>query len=124
MKGTRALFAALAALCLPSCTDDPVTDDPIENPALDDTFADAARSYDVPVDLLKAISYVETRWQHVTGDAEEMGRSAGAGVFALWGDNLASGAAAAGLAPDDVRTGRAASIRAAAARLAELAAAH
>jgi hypothetical protein len=122
MKGTRALFAAMAALCLPSCTTD--APDDVDSPVLEDSFDTAASTYDVPVDLLKAISYVETRWQAVIGEDDELGRPAGAGVFGLWGDNLEKGAAAARLDTADVRTDRDANIEAAAARLAELAAQH
>ncbi|HEX5059458.1 MAG TPA: N-acetylmuramoyl-L-alanine amidase [Kofleriaceae bacterium] len=127
MKGNRALFAAMAALCLiPSCTSDSPdeVDSPVDSPSLDDKFAEAARIYDVPVDLLKAIAYVETGWQNVAGEDDELGRVAGAGVFGLWGDNLERGAAAAQLAVDDVRTDYDANILAAAARLSELAAQH
>jgi hypothetical protein len=125
MMGNRALIAAMAAFCLPSCTTDSSTTDPVEETqVLDDKFAEAARVFNVPVDLLKAISYVETRWQHVTGEDDELGRPAGAGVFGLWGDNLERGAAAAQLSADDVRTDGDANIMAAAARLSELAATH
>lgn len=121
MMGNRAYLAALAALCLLSCT---TTNDEVESQILDDTFEAAARTFDVPVDLLKAIAYVETQWQNVTGEDDELGRPAGAGVFGLWGDNLARGAAAAQLETDDVRTDDDANIAAAAARLAELALQH
>ncbi|MBA3465318.1 MAG: hypothetical protein H0T46_35630, partial [Deltaproteobacteria bacterium] len=122
MKGSRAFIAALAALCLPSCTTD-ATVEIDTSPVLDDNFDSAARAFNVPVDLLKAISYVETRWQHVAGEEHDLGRPAGAGVFALWGDNLDRGAAAAGFDLDTVRDDRDANIHAAAARLAEIAAA-
>ena len=122
MKGSSAFIAALAALCLSSCTTD-ATVELDTSPVLDDNFESAARAFNVPVDLLKAISYVETRWQHVAGEEHDLGRPAGAGVFGLWGDNLDRGAAAAGLDLDLVRDDRDANIQAAAARLAELAAA-
>lgn len=122
MMGNRALFAAMAALCLSSCTTDSTPE--VESQVLDDKFAEAARMFDVPVDLLKAISYVETRWQNVSGEDDELGRVAGAGVFGLWGDNLERGAAAAQLDVADVRTDKFANMTAAAARLAELAAQH
>ncbi|HEY5924012.1 MAG TPA: N-acetylmuramoyl-L-alanine amidase, partial [Kofleriaceae bacterium] len=115
----RALLAAMAALCLPSCTTEATVE--IGTPVLTDKFEQAARDYDVPVDLLKAVAYVETRWNHVAGEDDELGRAAGAGVFGLWGDNLERGAAAAQLDVDDVRTDRTANIMAAAARLSELA---
>src|SRR5688572_3654235 len=105
MMRNRALIAAVAALCLPSCTTELA--DPVEEHDatvdLEDSFAEAARTFDVPVDLLKAISYVETRWQNVDG-TDELGRPAAAGVMGLWGDNLARGAAAAGIGEDDART--------------------
>jgi hypothetical protein len=109
----------MAALCATSCTT--TADVEIDTPVLTDKFEQAARDYDVPVDLLKAIAYVETRWNHVEGEDHELGRVAGAGVFGLWGDNLDRGAAAAQLDVEVVRTKRAANIAAAAARLAELA---
>jgi N-acetyl-anhydromuramyl-L-alanine amidase AmpD len=131
MMGNRALIAAMAALCLPSCTTEPAPSHRIpaadETLVLDDSFATAAHAYDVPVDLLKAIAYVETGWhaaapdEHSEGDSDELGRPSAFGVFALRGDNLARGAAAAGLDESAVRTTTSANIAAAAARLAELA---
>jgi hypothetical protein len=115
MMINRASFAALAALCVASCTTS-------STPDSGDDFENAARAYDVPVDLLKAIAYVETRWQPVVGEPGEFERPTGAGVFALWGDNLSRGAAAAGLTENAVRTDNRSNIEAAAARLAELAA--
>jgi hypothetical protein len=115
------MLAAVAALCLASCTTEPVVDD--RSPDLEDHFAAASRAFDVPVDLLEAVSYVETRWQHVIGE-DELGRPAGAGVFGLWGENLARGAQAIGVDEDSVRTDPASNIAAAAARLAELASEH
>lgn len=119
MVKNRALFAAVAALCLSSCTTTPSDED---SPGLEDDFSVAARDYNVPVDLLKAVAYVETRWQPVVGEAD-FDRAAGVGVFGLAGDNLTRGAAAAGLDEDAVRTNTRANVEAAAARLAELAAA-
>jgi len=126
MKGIiRASLAATAVFCLvPSCStdDDEVGDEIIDVQSLDGDFAQAARTYDVPVDLLKAIAYVETQWQVIAGEEEHEGRPAGVGVFALWGDNLALGAKAAGLDVEAVQLDTAANITAAAARLAALAA--
>jgi N-acetyl-anhydromuramyl-L-alanine amidase AmpD len=118
MKRTRALFAAMAALCLSSCTTSP-SDDSVD---LEGEFSAAAREYNVPVDLLKAVSYVETRWEPVVGEAD-FDRAAGVGVFGLAGENLTRGAAAAGLDEETVKTDTHANIEAGAARLAELAAA-
>ena len=93
-------------------------------PGLDDNFERAAAAHGVPADLLKAVSYVETRWDMVEGDDEHERGHAGAGVFGLWGDNLARGAAAAGLGEDKARHDLDANIAAGAARLAELGRAH
>ncbi|HEU0032078.1 MAG TPA: N-acetylmuramoyl-L-alanine amidase [Kofleriaceae bacterium] len=116
----------MAASCLWSgcTTDEPIVDEDghEQTPGLDDDFAHAARTYGVPVDLLKAIAYVETRWEMVDGSEEVEGRSAGAGVFALYGDNLAIGAAEANVDPELARTDLSANLAAAAARLAALAA--
>lgn len=127
MGNLRVLFAAAAAsFILSACAaaDDGGGGDgnnPVVTPGLDDDFAAAGSEHGVPADLLRAVSYVETRWQMVTGTEETDGRPAGTGVFALWGDNLALGAAAAGVSTDDARTDVDANIAAGAARLAALA---
>src|SRR5436853_161757 len=127
MKGNlRVVVAACAASFVVSAcaaTDDGGGDgnNPVVTPGLDDDFAAAGDEHGVPPDLLRAIAYVETRWQMVTGTEEVDGRPAGAGVFALWGDNLVQGAAAAGVSEDDARTDVDANIAAGAARLAGLA---
>lgn len=122
----RAYGVAVAALSLFACTDEISPDgaDPSRTPGLDDDFAAAARARDLPVDLVKAVAYVETRWNMVAGETEHEGRPAGAGVFALWGDNLSLGAAAAGVTEDAARTDVGANIAAATARLATLAEQH
>ena len=119
--------SAALSLALFGCTDDGALEpgqDPTSTPGLDDDFAAAARANDLPVDLLEAISYVETRWQMVVGESEHEGRPAGAGLFALWGDNLTVGAAAAGVSEDMARMDITANIAAAAARLAGFAQTH
>ncbi len=120
MSAKRALLAAVAALTIQACTATSSVEG--DSPVLDDEFESAAQTFGVPTDLLKAISYVETRWNQVSGEDDELGRVAGAGVFGLWGENLERGAAAAQLEIDDVRQHKDANINAAAARLAELAA--
>jgi len=117
---------ASAALCLTlfGCAVDGANEpaqDPTSTPGLDDDFVAAASAHDVPVDLLEAIAYVETRWQMVVGESEHEGRPAGAGLFALWGDNLAIGAAAVGVSEETARMDLTSNIAAAAARLAGLA---
>ncbi|HWO25504.1 MAG TPA: N-acetylmuramoyl-L-alanine amidase [Kofleriaceae bacterium] len=126
MRILRASFAAIAALALsPACaTDDtgpvPVDEGP-DTPGLDDDFARASREFGVPADLLKAVSYVETQWQMVDGQDEHEGRPAGGGVYGLWGENLTAAAAAIKSDVDTVRYDEKASLRAGAARLAQLA---
>jgi hypothetical protein len=90
--------------------------------ALDREFADAADEFGVPVDLLKAIGFVETRWEMVRGEAELEGLAPAAGVMALRGDALARGAELAGVSAEAAASEREENIRAAAALMAELAA--
>jgi hypothetical protein len=123
MANLRVLVAATAALSFTACASDDriVADDGPDTPGLDDDFARAAHRSGVPGDLLKAISYVETQWQMVVGEQETEGGPSGAGVFALWGDNLRAGAVAAQVDEATARTDLGANLAAGAARLAELA---
>lgn len=126
IRNLRVIGVAAAALSFSAtaCTDAvPDDQDPASTPGLDDDFEAAARAHDVPVDLLKAISYVETRWHMVDGEVEHEGRPAGAGLLGLSGDNLALGAQAAGVSVEEARTDVTANLAAAAARLAQVAAA-
>ncbi|GEN07744.1 N-acetylmuramoyl-L-alanine amidase [Myxococcus fulvus] len=84
---------------------------------LDALFAQAAKEFDVPVSLLKAISYTETRWEHVKGEEEFEGRPAAFGLLALRGDRITQGAALAGVSEDQVRGEPLANLRAGAALL-------
>jgi len=88
---TRVLAAVAALSVVPSCAVEEDTIDTSDRPGFDDDFARASRATGVPADLLAAVSYVETQWQVVAGEEEHEGRPAGAGVFALWGDNLVDG---------------------------------
>lgn len=129
MRTLRASFAALAAFALsPACATDDAAPVPVdEGPdvaGLDDDFARASRATGVPADLLKAVAYVETQWQMVDGHDEHEGRQGGAGIFGLWGENLARAAAAVKRDEAAVRTDEKLSIAAGAARLAELADKH
>src|SRR5687768_7779152 len=123
MKGS-AFVAAVAASCFGCSTSEEIVEDDghEQTPTLDDDFEHASRVHDVPADLLRAISYVETRWQMVAGEEEHEGRSAGSGLFALHGDNLTAGAAAVGVSPDAAAYDLGPSLAAGAARIAELAA--
>jgi N-acetyl-anhydromuramyl-L-alanine amidase AmpD len=84
---------------------------------LDGAFAQAAAEFNVPADLLKAISYAETRFEMVRGVEEFEGRPAAYGLMALSGARLTEGARLAGVSEEAVRTQPEANIRAAAALL-------
>jgi N-acetyl-anhydromuramyl-L-alanine amidase AmpD len=84
---------------------------------LDAAFAQAATEFNVPADLLKAISYAETRFEMVRGAEEFQGQSAAYGLMALRGERLSEGARLAGVSEEAVRTQPQANIRAAAALL-------
>jgi N-acetyl-anhydromuramyl-L-alanine amidase AmpD len=84
---------------------------------LDSRFDQAAREFNVPADLLKAISFTETRWQMVAGEQEFDTMPAAFGVMALRGEQLERGAALAGVSAELVRTDALANIRAGAALL-------
>ena len=80
-------------------------------------FEAAGAEFDVPPGLLRAIGYVETRWQMVEGEEEFAGVAAAHGLMALRGDRLREGARLARLAEPSVRSDAAANVRAAAALL-------
>ncbi|HEX5746864.1 MAG TPA: N-acetylmuramoyl-L-alanine amidase [Archangium sp.] len=84
---------------------------------LDAAFAKAGADFGVPADLLKAISYTETRWEMVRGEVEFEGMPAAYGLMALRGEKLAEGARLAGVTEEAARTDPTANIRAAAALL-------
>jgi N-acetyl-anhydromuramyl-L-alanine amidase AmpD len=82
----------------------------------DSAFAAAGAEFRVPPALLKAIGWVETRWQMVEG-AVEFGRPPAFGVMALRGAGLERGAALARVTLEAARRDPVANIRAAAALL-------
>ncbi|HYO53015.1 N-acetylmuramoyl-L-alanine amidase [Archangium sp.] len=84
---------------------------------LEAAFAKASADFGVPADLLKAISYTETRWEMVQGHEEFEGMPAAYGLMALRGAKLSEGARLAGVSEEAVRTQPEANIRAAAALL-------
>jgi N-acetyl-anhydromuramyl-L-alanine amidase AmpD len=84
---------------------------------LDGLFAQAAADFRVPADLLKAISYTETRWEMVKGEEEFEGMPAAYGLMALRGAKVTEGARLAGVSEEAVRTQPEANIRAYAALL-------
>ncbi len=127
----RFVSAALCALAfIPSCSSSPddasdqlVDDvDPSVVTDLDTLYAAAATESGVPADLLKAIGYVETRWQMIAGEVEHDGAPTTVGVMALRSDAAARGATRAGVSLDEVALDPEANIRAAALLLADEAA--
>ena len=83
----------------------------------DSVFQAAGSEFGVPPALLKAIGWVETRWQMVEGREEFAGRPPLFGVMALGGTALERGAALAGVSVEAARREPRANIRAAAALL-------
>jgi N-acetyl-anhydromuramyl-L-alanine amidase AmpD len=83
----------------------------------DSAFAAAGAEFGVPREVLKAIAWVETRWQMVEGREEFRGQAPAFGVMALRGAALERGAGLAGVTPDRARRDPVANIRAAAALL-------
>src|SRR2546430_3701942 len=83
----------------------------------DSAFAAAGAEFHVPPALLKAIGWVETRWEMVQGAEEFAGRAPAFGVMALRGTALERGAARAAVTPEAARRDPLANIRAAAALL-------
>jgi N-acetyl-anhydromuramyl-L-alanine amidase AmpD len=124
MRSIRFLATAVAALSLlAACSDEPTsspTAPPPNAPAtgqLDVTFDRAAAEFGVPAPVLKAIGYVETRWQMVRGAEEFPGQPVAHGIMALRGAQLERGAALAGVSEEAARTQPEANVRAAAALL-------
>src|SRR5205823_11023452 len=83
----------------------------------DSAFAAAGAEFHVPPALLKAIGWVETRWEMVQGAEEFAGRAPAFGVMALRGSALERGAARAGVTLEAARRDPLANIRTAAALL-------
>src|SRR5438874_9754988 len=91
---------------------------PVARPSpFDSVFQAAGAEFDVPPAVLKAIGWVETRWQMVEGREEFAGRPPVFGVMALGGTALERGAALAGVSVENARRDPTANIRAAAALL-------
>jgi len=91
---------------------------PVARPSPFDSLFDAAGAeFGVPPALLKAVGWVETRWQMVDGREEFAGRPPAFGVMALRGSALERGAALAGVSVEAAHRDPAANIRAATALL-------
>ena len=81
----------------------------------DADFEAAGTEFGVPAAVLRAIGYVETRWQMVEGEEEFPGVPPAFGVMALRGERLREGARLAGVSEADARHDARSNIRAAAA---------
>ena len=79
------------------------TSEVAESSVLGLRFEAAALTFDVPVDLLKAIAYVETRFEPAVGVVEFDGQPAPYGIFALRSPELEHAASLVGLSVDEVR---------------------
>lgn len=133
-RHSRSALATLAALLLAGCSGDServsgppaclVSPAPAAAPALvpavspfDSIFVAAGTEFGVPAGLLRAIGYVETRWQMVEGQEEFAGVPAAHGLMALRGERLRRGARLAGVEEAAARREAGANVRAAAALL-------
>jgi N-acetyl-anhydromuramyl-L-alanine amidase AmpD len=89
----------------------------LDQASLDEIFHAAAEEFDVPVELLKSIGWVETGWQMIQGDSEFPGQPRAYGIMGLRGEQLEEGALEADVTLEEARTNPEANIRAAAALL-------
>jgi N-acetyl-anhydromuramyl-L-alanine amidase AmpD len=126
MRLNQTMSAALAALALSACGapgsesgQQPVNTPPEaqEQQPLNGLFEQAAAEFGVPAELLKAISYTETRWEMVKGGQEFEGRAPAYGLLALRGAALERAAELAGVTVEEARTQPLAHLRAGAALL-------
>jgi hypothetical protein len=76
--------------------DPPESDPGFQLGGIDGEFANAAKEFDVPLQLLQAVAYVESQWQMVEGQEEFEGLAPAYGVMALRGDRLRRAAELAG----------------------------
>lgn len=119
MTSTVLLFSALLGACAMGAEVDDDTPSPAVQPGLDGKLDAVATATAVPAPLLKAIGYVETRWQMVSSEEHE-GVRPRFGVMGLDAPRLERGAQLAGRTVAQVKTEAQANIEAAAALLAEL----
>ncbi len=80
-------------------------------------FEDAAAEWNVPVDVLKALTFVETRFEPAVGEIEFEDQPEPYGLMALRGDELTRASQLSGLSLDQVMTDDFANVAAAAALL-------
>ena len=99
----------------------------VEMPEVEETsgaallLEDAAAEFGVPVDVLKSLAYVETRFEPAEGEVEFDGQPLPYGLFALRGEALELAARLVGLSLDTVTDDPEANARGAAALLSEYA---
>jgi hypothetical protein len=103
------VFASSVVACVPS-TDRAYSGRlGIEVPEVEESsplalsFEDAAAETGVPVDLLKALAFVETQMVPATGDVEFEGQDEPYGLFGLGGERLERAASASGLTVEQVK---------------------
>ena len=85
----------------------------------DAEFEKAAQEFNVPSAVLKAVSFVETRYEMVVGESEFEGQPAAYGLMGLKQPELEQGAALAGVTADQAKAEPLANVRAAAALLSQ-----
>ena len=97
---------------------DPPEQDPGEYlQGIEAQFEAAAAEFEVPIDVLKAVGYVESQWQMVEGEVEFEGLEPAFGTMALRGASLSRGAELLGVKESELKKDRLLNIRAAAAVL-------
>ncbi len=126
LSAWAAVLGALA--CAPSvaCTGDVVDSGeegltPTVATGLDAIYDQVSRETGVPADIMKAIGWVETRWQMIAGEAEIEGMPVSIGLMAIRADVADHAAALAQVDRQDLGEDPAANIRAGAALLLEAA---
>ncbi len=89
----------------------------VESSALSLTFAEAAETWEVPVDVLKAVAYLETNLEPAFGETEFDNQPEPWGLFALRGEELTLAAELSGYDVEAVKMETEANVQAAAALL-------
>jgi hypothetical protein len=92
-----------------------------EGSSHDDLYAQASFEYDVPVELIKALAWVETRGHMVAGHEHAEGLPPAYGVMGLRGERLYEAAEIIGATPELAASELAVNVRAGAALLSKLA---
>ena len=127
VQRTKRLIAVVGASALAACVPAPEGEfsgklatqgaEVEESSPLALTFAEAAEAWRVPVDVLKAVAYVETRLVPAEGEVEFDGQPEPWGLFAIRGEELVLASQLAGYSAEDIKTDLEANVQAAAALL-------